>query len=45
MPSTEPNGKREEPREGLSPGAIIGLIVVSLIIILGGLCVFLAYGG
>ena len=38
-----PNGD-EEPREGLSTGAIVGLIFFALVIIVGGLCLWLFMG-
>lgn len=40
MSTPEPNGGDEE-RTGLSTGAIVGIVVLALILIVGGLCLWL----
>ena len=45
MSSQEPKGERDEPREGLSSRATTGLIVLAILIIVAGVCVFTAFAG
>lgn len=43
MSTLEPGNEGDEPRAGLSTGAIVALIVLAVVIILGGVCVFLVF--
>ena len=43
MSTSEPNEPRDGPREGLSPSAIVGLIILALLLVLGGVCVVLVF--